>query len=694
MNKWLTSAWMVLITLLILTTVRWWDPLPVQRLRLLNFDGYQALLEKTTSDKIVLYDIGEEFLKEHGQWPPKRTVFAQLIADLYNAGAGLVVLNILFAEEDRLGGDSDFVSVLQQVPVVGTQVASVRGRDDDATPRGLSYSGNPFPYLFQYPGAVKNIKPIADALAGIGMVSTVPEVDGVVRRMPLFVRVGEDVIYPSLAMEILRVLVNSKSAQIKTEAAGISKVRVRGFPIVETDPHARIWIDFSTDIVRSTGALVPAPTGLVSDVKGKIVIVGLTAEGLTQTVPTPFGAVDIHEFNAKTLHTIMSGTSIKRWDIANQLEILDFFLFGLILIVLVPRVGMKWTLPIVLFLFIQGAWTGLYAFNHHKILFDLSYPLLGGLLLYVQLLFNKYAREYAAKMLIKKQFGTYLSPAMVMILQKNPELLKLGGETKKLSILFADIRGFTPISEQYKTDPQGLTSLINRFLTPMTDFIMARDGTIDKYMGDCIMAFWNAPVNVDNHEMKAVESALGMVQRLKELNNELESEGLMPIKIGIGINTGEVVVGNMGSNNRFDYSILGDAANLASRLEGQSKSYGQTLILGEETATAVQHELFSIELDKIAVKGKTEGVRIFTVLGNNDWVFHNTSWYMYQQQHDKFLALYRSKKWKVAEKFATDLRDGWPEMAEYYDIMLDRIEDYKENDPGEDWDGTYYARTK
>ena len=673
---------MVVITLLILTTVRWWDPTPVQRLRLLNFDGYQALLDKTTSDKIVLYDIGEEFLKEHGQWPPKRTVFAQLIADLYNAGAGLVVLNILFAEEDRLGGDADFVSVLQQVPVVGTQVASVRGRDDDATPRGLSYSGNPFPYLFQYPGAVKNIKPIADTLAGIGMVSTVPEVDGVVRRMPLFVRVGEKVIYPSLPMEILRVLVNSKSAQIKTEAAGISKVRVRGFPIVETDPHARIWIDYSTHIERNT------------DVKGKIVIVGLTAEGLTQTVPTPFGPQDIHEVNAKTLHTIMSGTSIKRWDIANQLEILDFFLFGLILIVLVPRVGMKWTLPIVLFLFSTGAYSAVYAFNHHKILFDLSYPLLGGLLLYVQLLFNKYAREYAAKMLIKKQFGTYLSPAMVMILQKNPELLKLGGETKKLSILFADIRGFTPISEQYKTDPQGLTQLINRFLTPMTDYIMFRDGTIDKYMGDCIMAFWNAPVNVDEHEKLAVLSALGMVDRLKDLNDELESEGLMPIKIGIGINTGEVVVGNMGSNNRFDYSILGDAANLASRLEGQSKGYGVTIILGEETATAVENDLFNIELDSIAVKGKKDSVRIFTVLGNNEWVFKNTNWYFNQQQHEKFLKLYRGQAWETAARFAKDLKDAWPEMADYYDVMLGRIQSYLENPPGEDWDGVYRAETK
>jgi len=281
-----------------------------------------------------------------------------------------------------------------------------------------------------------------------------------------------------------------------------------------------------------------------------------------------------------------------------------------------------------------------------------------------------------------------------MILQKNPELLKLGGETKKLSILFADIRGFTPISEQYKTDPQGLTSLINRFLTPMTDYIMSKDGTIDKYMGDCIMSFWNAPVSVKDHEVKAVQSALGMVERLKDLNDELESEGLMPINIGIGINTGEVVVGNMGSENRFDYSILGDAANLASRLEGQSKGYGVTIIMGEDTATAVDNELFNIELDKIAVKGKKDAIRIFTVLGNNEWVFKNTNWYFNQQQHEKFLKLYRGQAWETAARFAEDLKDSWPEMAGYYDVMLGRIQSYLENPPEDDWDGVYQAETK
>ena len=679
MKLW-TSAWMVLITLLILTTVRWFDPTPVQRLRLLNFDGYQTLIEKKTAQRTVLYDIGEEQLKENGQWPWPRNKIGQLVADLYNGGASLVVLNMMFPEEDRMGGDPALISVMEQVPIVLTQTASTRASGTEATPRGLSYSGDPFPWLFQYPGAVMNLKSIADAAAGVGMTATVPEIDGVVRRMPLAVRVG-DAIYPSLPMEILRVAVGSKSFQIKTTAAGITAMRVRGFPIVYPDRNGRVWIDYSVDIPRE-------------GIEGKIVIVGLVAEGLTQPVATPFGPADTHEINAKMLETIMAGMSIKRIDVADLIEIVSFFLFGLILLLVVPRVSVKWTVPVFIFIFSGAAYAAIYSFTTHRLLFDLSYPLGAGLLIYVQLMFNNFAREFRLKQQIKKQFGTYLSPDMVMILQKNPELLRLGGETKKLTIMFSDIRGFTPISEQYKTDPQGLTSLINRFLTPMTNLIMDEKGTIDKYMGDCIMAFWNAPVNVENHEELAVKSALDMVDRLDKLNVELEGEGKMPIKIGIGINTGEVVVGNMGSDNRFDYSILGDAANLASRLEGQSKGYGVTIILGEETATAVENDLFNIELDSIAVKGKKDSVRIFTVLGNNEWVFKNTNWYFYQQQHEKFLKLYRGQAWETAARFAKDLKREWPEMADYYDVMLGRIQSYLENPPSDDWDGVYRAETK
>ena len=680
MSKWLTSSWMVLIILLILTTVRWWDPTPVQRLRLLNFDGYQTLIEKKTAERTVLYDIGEEQLKENGQWPWPRDKIAQLVADLYNDGASLVVLNMMFPEEDRMGGDPALISVLEQVPIVLTQTASTRASGTEATPRGLSYSGDPFPWLFQYPGAVMNLKTIADVAAGVGMTATVPEIDGVVRRMPLAVRVG-DAIYPSLPMEILRVAVGSKSFQIKTTAAGITAMRVRGFPIVYPDMNGRVWIDYSVDIPRE-------------GIEGKIVIVGLVAEGLTQPVATPFGPADTHEINAKMLETIIAGTSIKRLDVADLIEIVSFFMFGLILLLVVPRVSVKWTVPVFIFIFSGAAYAGIYSFTTHRLLFDLAYPLGAGLLIYVQLMFNNFAREFRLKQQIKKQFGTYLSPDMVSILQKKPELLKLGGETKNLTIMFSDIRGFTPISEQYKTDPQGLTTLINRFLTPMTDLLMDRRGTIDKYMGDCIMAFWNAPVNVDEHEKLAVESALDMVDRLDKLNVELEGEGKLPIKIGIGINTGEVVVGNMGSDNRFDYSILGDAANLASRLEGQSKGYGVTIILGEDTATAVENDLFNIELDKIAVKGKKDAIRIFTVLGNNEWVFKNTNWYMYQQVHEKFLKLYRGQAWESAARFALDLQQQWPEMAEYYDVMLGRIQSYLENPPSDDWDGVYRAETK
>jgi len=316
------------------------------------------------------------------------------------------------------------------------------------------------------------------------------------------------------------------------------------------------------------------------------------------------------------------------------------------------------------------------------------------LILYLQVTFNNFAREFRLKQQIKKQFGTYLSPAMVMILQKNPELLKLGGETKELSILFCDIRGFTPISEQYKTDPQGLTTLINRFLTPMTNMIMDNNGTIDKYMGDCIMAFWNAPLDVPDHRKKAIGSALEMVEGLKGLNDELSSEDKMPINIGIGINTGEVVVGNMGSDNRFDYSILGDAANLASRLEGQSKGYGVTIIIGEDTYKDVEDEYYCIELDKIAVKGKEESVTIYTVLSTHDYMWNYTDWASMDQQHEKFLALYRGQRWKTAEKFANDLAASWKPMQAYYKVMLDRIKNYEQNPPEENWDGTFRAETK
>jgi adenylate cyclase len=272
----------------------------------------------------------------------------------------------------------------------------------------------------------------------------------------------------------------------------------------------------------------------------------------------------------------------------------------------------------------------------------------------------------------------------------------LGGETRELTLLFCDIRGFTPISEQFKTDPQGLTKLINRFLTPMTNIIMENGGTIDKYMGDCIMAFWNAPLDVKQQRQMALRSSHEMLYHLKILNAELAKEKSLPINVGIGLNTGAVVVGNMGSDQRFDYSCLGDAVNLAARLEGQSKEYGLKIILGEDTAKGLEEEFVIIELDNIAVKGKTEGVTIFTSLGRYEQLHQKMSYYeMCINQHNKFLDLYRQQHWDLSLKWLNDLRDEFDgTMTDYYAMMEKRIEVLREEDLPPDWDGVYRATTK
>jgi len=682
------SNWMMgFVTLAVITFIGLQDPFVKETLRLKSFDLLAQYEEKELSPDIGILTIDEASIEKYGQYPWNREVLADIIYRLREAEVGIIVMPILFSEPDRLGGDELFMISLHEMGVVIAQVGTNQTHKN-AVPRGVAKIGDPLPWLYEWNGMLGPIPELGGAADGVGVINTAPEIDGVVRRLPLIMRIGEET-YPAMAVETIRVATGNPSYQIKAGDAGIIAVRVPGYPIINTDQHARIWLRWN-NMFQSVSAAAKD----YSTLKGKTVVVGITAEGLGSIIATPVGEQYDWALSASALQTVINGTAPKRYDISLIIELAISVLVGLI-IVFLTRFTPYWVVGAMMALIYAGSVFGTYwLFSRHLILADVSWIIIVATIVGMHSIFNRFILEFRMKMQIKKQFGTYLSPAMVMILQKNPELLKLGGETKDLTIMFSDIRGFTPISEQYKTNPQGLTSLINRFLSPMTDYIMNQDGTIDKYMGDCIMAFWNAPVNVENHELKAVQSALGMVQRLKELNNELESEGLMPINIGIGINTGEVVVGNMGSNNRFDYSILGDAANLASRLEGQSKGYGVTIILGEQTATAVENELFNVELDQIAVKGKEDAVRIFTVLGNNEWVFKNTNWYMMQQQHEKFLKLYRQQSWKIAEKFANDLKEQWTEMSAYYDIMLDRIKEYKENPPGKDWDGVYRATSK
>ena len=684
MKKWIIS----LSVILVLCGIRFADPWFLDVVRLKALDQHQRNQTQESLDNLVTVEINNETLRKKGQWPWDRKTLSNEIIRLYESGAGMVVLPILFAQPDRFGGDDTLADVLNQTPTIIGQIPTIQEGNSGVT-RGVATVGEPWSgWVYQYPGAIGPIPSLAENSHAVGMMIIAPEKDGVVRRMPLVVAVGDE-LYPSMSMEILRMAAGDISYQMKTGVAGVEKLRIPKFKMIDTDAHGNIWLDFKWK--TPTYALHEE----LPDLTGKIVIVSITASGLDSAVSTPVGVIYSHDLIGASVATMMTGRNITRPYWTNVAELGSSF--GLALVVMIAVLLLPWYFGAALMpATIVGLFYGSsHLFTKHDYLVDWSYPVLTVFIAWSAAAFLRFMEEHKLRMQIKKQFEHYLAPAMVKKLQKNPDLLKLGGDTRELTLLFCDIRGFTPISEQYKTDPQGLTKLINRFLTPMTDIIMINDGTIDKYMGDCIMAFWNAPLDVEDQRKLAIKTSHEMIEHLKKLNAELEAENSLPINIGIGLNTGDVVVGNMGSNQRFDYSCLGDAVNLASRLEGQSKGYGVGLILGEETARDMDDEFVILELDKIAVKGKTEGVKIFTSLGTHEELMGTMNYVMAQRQHEKFIHWYRSKAWKLARKWVDDLENEFGGMMKgYYSMMRDRIEELEKEDLPDDWDGVYRATTK
>ena len=684
MKKWIIS----LSVILVLCGIRFADPWFLDVVRLKALDQHQRNQTQESLDNLVTVEINNETLRKKGQWPWDRKTLSNEIIRLYESGAGMVVLPILFAQPDRFGGDDTLADVLNQTPTIIGQIPTIQEGNSGVT-RGVATVGEPWNgWVYQYPGAIGPIPLLAENSHAVGMMIIAPEKDGVVRRMPLVVAVGDE-LYPSMSMEILRMAAGDISYQMKTGVAGVEKLRIPKFKMIDTDAHGNIWLDvkWKTPTYELDEEL--------PDLTGKIVIVSITASGLDSAVSTPVGVIYSHDLIGASVATMMTGRNITRPYWTNVAELGSSF--GLALVVMIAVLLLPWYFGAALMpATIVGLFYGSsHLFTKHDYLVDWSYPVLTVFIAWSIAAFLRFMEEHKLRMQIKKQFEHYLAPAMVKKLQKNPDLLKLGGDTRELTLLFCDIRGFTPISEQYKTDPQGLTKLINRFLTPMTDIIMINDGTIDKYMGDCIMAFWNAPLDVEDQRKLAIKTSHEMIEHLKKLNAELEAENSLPINIGIGLNTGDVVVGNMGSNQRFDYSCLGDAVNLASRLEGQSKGYGVGLILGEETARDMEDEFVILELDKIAVKGKTEGVKIFTSLGTHEELMGTMNYVMAQRQHEKFIHWYRSKAWKLARKWVDDLENEFGGMMKgYYSMMRDRIEELEKEDLPDDWDGVYRATTK
>jgi len=670
MKKILLSPWLALLTLALVIGIRVADPAFVESIRLRYFDTLITSKAHTVSKQVHVVNIDDATVERLGQFPFPRSQYANIIEDLYSRDAGLVVFNVFMPDADRFGKDAALADTLHRHPVVLPQIASPDKQLSLAFRPGVSEIGEPAQnFTVDYPGIQSNIKLFNTSAAGIGVVNVLPEIDGVVRRIPMVVSSG-GLLYPSISLETLRVAVGDPSFQVKSTTTGIEAVRIPNYAKITTDPVGRVWVDWSSSPIEHSVVDLP------KSFDGGIVIVGLTARGLNNPVATARGAIYPHYVQASVLDTLTSGTSISRPDWADGAEILGLVLLSIIAILLTG-----WTYGfIVVIAIISGVYFGSgYIFQGHSFLLDASFPILGLVLVYVHSYTVKFLSELSQKLQIKKQFGSYLSPDMVEKLQKNPELLKLGGETRELSIMFTDVRGFTTISEHYGADVQGLTRIMNRYMTAMTSKIIENHGTLDKYIGDAQMAFWNAPLDDADHAVNAVKTALSMLGDLNAFNLEIAKEGIPAFGMGLGINTGAVVVGNMGSDQRFDYTCLGDSVNLASRLEGQSKNYGVEIVLGQRTAELVQNTYSVIELDNIAVKGKTEGVRIYTI---GKTIAH---------MHAEFLKEYYRGNWKDAVRWAKNMvNNDDVTIKDYYAKMIERL---AEGLPS-NWDGTYRATSK
>ncbi|HEY4737710.1 MAG TPA: adenylate/guanylate cyclase domain-containing protein, partial [Xanthobacteraceae bacterium] len=636
------------LLLFALVPLRLADPRPLQELRTRTFDFFQVLRPRPQEIRpVVIVDIDEASLKAIGQWPWPRTTVADLVTQITQLGAVAIGFDIIFPEPDRMspaiaersfrGIDTETRAKLDSLPsndealaeaITHSKVAvgqagaaspEVRTAADAALQTGFAVRGpDARPYLVTFAGLLRNVPVIEQAAAGRGLFSIDPESDGIIRRVPVIMTAQGNLV-PSLSMEMLRVVTGSSAILVRVDQAGVQSVAVPGLE-VPTDRNGQFWVHFNHhDPERYVSAKDVLQGNVPPDrLAGKLVLIGTSAIGLLDLKTTPLdAAIPGVEVHAQILESVLSKSSLVNPNYAIGAELALAVLFGLAIIVAAPMLPASIVIVLGGCLIAGLIGLSLYLFVEHNLLIDFTYPLISSWLIYLVLTFVNYFREQKQRRQIRSAFGYYLSPHMVEQLARSPEKLVLGGEERRMTILFSDVRGFTTISEHYKDDPQGLTRLMNRFLTPLTNAIIERKGTIDKYIGDAIMAFWNAPVDDEEQEANACEAALEMLTRAEALNGELKREvetngGMyMPLRIGIGLNTGPCVVGNMGSDFRFNYSVLGDTVNLASRLEGRTKDYRIPVVIGSRTAEGARKKFAVMEIDLIIVKGKKQPEAVF-----------------------------------------------------------------------------------
>jgi adenylate cyclase len=720
-----------LLLLALLLPLRIWDPDVVEEFRLRSFDLYQNIAPRSPAVRpVVIVDIDEDSVSALGQWPWPRTVLADLLTRIYEMQAVAVGFDVVFPEPDRSSpgeavkhfrnvdqgtrellahlpsNDDLFAQAIGEGKVVlgqsGTHSINTNSTGQRPETGVATVGPDPRPFLIGYPYLLRNLADLEQAAAGRGLFSIRPERDGIVRRVPIVMK-AEGKIVPSLALDMLRVVTDSGAVLIRTDEAGIRTVAVPGLEL-PTDQNGRIWVHFGPhDSARFVSAKdVVAGKAAPDSFGGKLVLFGTSAIGLSDIKTTPVSAaipgVEVH---AQLLESALTGSLLSAPNYAITVEMLGAVGAGTVLALVAPFASALTLFAIAVAAvaaFVAGSWI---AFSRYQMLFDVTFPLTATLAVYMSLVLIGYFREQLDRRRIRYAFGQYLSPTLVERLAKSPKQLVLGGEDRVMTVLFSDVRGFTTISEAYKDDPQGLTTLMNRFLTPVTNAIVARNGTIDKYIGDAVMAFWNAPLDNPDHESDACHAALDMLERVDELNREREREatagasGFVPIKIGIGINTGRCTVGNMGSDLRFQYTVMGDSVNLASRLEGQTKGYGLSIIIGSRTAAAVSGQFALLEIDCLRVKGKTEPEVIYTVVGRAD-VAKAGELESLQEHWLALLVCYRKQDWSGAREMIELCRGDCERfgLLGLIETYRDRIERLEHDPPSPDWDGVFVAETK
>ena len=679
-KKVLLSPWTAILTLALIVGIRVADPAFVESVRLRYFDTLITAKEPTLNN-IVTVNIDEEALNKYGQWPLPRAKYAEIIRDLYQRNAGLVVLNVLMPETDRTGGDAALGQALKEFPVVLSSAPAQKTKNTPRVPGSAVLGPEWLDQIIQYPGLIANVPVLEQSAIGVGITNTLPEVDGVNRRMPLIVTV-DGKLYPALSLETLRVAAQDSTFQVKLFEGGVEKMRIPKFGPIATDNLGRIWIDWSQQNRSFSLSKLP------KDLEGAIVIVGPTAAGIGNPLPTSKGAVWPHDVQATVIGTMVNGVVIQRPDYADGVEILAIVVAGFVLLFLTRYVYVG--LGATILLLAGGIFGSVYLFSSHLFLFDATAYGLGTILVALHAYGVKFVSEFLQKQQIKKQFGSYVSPIIVERLQKNPELIKLGGEEKMLTAVMTDMRNFTGLGEKYGADVEGFTAIMNQYMTAISKPVFANDGCLIKFIGDASLHIHGAPLDDERHAYHGVKTAIEMVKAVEEFNKGLAAIGKPPVGLGAGVNSGKILVGNIGAEGKMGYDVLGDPVSVASRLEGQTKGYGVLLIIGPDTYKDVKDDFHCYELDCIAVKGKAIGLNIYTPLFNpENYNAHDAD------RHAEMLKAYRAQDFKLAERITKSLigcHGG--ELDHYYELWLERIEEMKHATLPKDWDGIYRATSK